>query len=75
VNTTATPKTVSYRVKFPLRALTGEPPVGTVIPVGSTIEWTHGDYTGGIASVSWLRQKVLIQEADIFTKCERAELP
>ena len=74
VNTTATPQTVPYRVKAPLRALTGERPVG-VIPVGSTIEWTQADSTGGIARVTWLRQKVLIREADIFTKCVRAELP
>jgi len=63
---------ISYRVKFPLNGFAGKTLIDTVIPAGSTIEWTLGDYAGGQASVLWRRQRVLVMESDIFTKCERA---
>jgi hypothetical protein len=42
-----------------------------VIPSGSTIEWQNGEYAGGMASVFWLKRRVLVMEADLFTRCER----
>ena len=69
---TAPPEAIYYRVKFPLNGLAGKTLIDTVIPAGSTIEWTPGDYAAGQASVLWLRQRVLVMESDIFAKCERA---
>jgi hypothetical protein len=54
-----------------LNALAGSPPIDIIIPSGSKIEWQHGEYSGGLASVFWLRRRVNVMEADLFTKCER----
>jgi hypothetical protein len=68
----ANPPTLTiYLVKAPLKALAGKPLIDTVIPVGSTVEWQPGDYAGGMASVFWLRRRVLVMEAELFTHCER----
>ena len=63
--------TTTYRVKTALKALAGKPLIDTIIPAESTIEWEKGGYAGGMASVFWLRRRVLVIEADLFTKCER----
>jgi hypothetical protein len=66
----------SLRVKTPLRALANKPLGDTIVPAGSTVEWQQGDYAGGMASVFWLRRRVLVMEADLFTQCERlTEVP
>jgi hypothetical protein len=64
------PAVTAYRVEFPLRGFTKKPNSDTVIPVGSTVEW-HGDYAGGMASVLWLRRRVLVLEAELFAHCQR----
>lgn len=65
------PTLTAYLVKTPLRALAGKLLINTIIPVGSMIEWQPGDYAGGMASVFWLRRRILAMEAELFTHCER----
>jgi hypothetical protein len=68
----AKPSSVTaYRVKIPLQGFTRKLMADTVIPVGSTLEWQQGDYSGGMASVFWLRRRVLVMESDLFKHCER----
>jgi hypothetical protein len=65
------PTVTTYLLKAPLRALAGKPLMDIVIPVGSMVEWQPGDYSGGMASVFWLRRRILVIEAELFTHCER----
>ena len=68
------PKTstvTAYRVKSPLHAFSGRLLIDTVIPAGSTVEWQQGEYFGGLASVFWLRRRVLVMEAELFAHCDQ----
>jgi len=60
----------AYRVEVPIKRFAGKLLIDTVIPAGSTIEWQQGDYTCGMASVFWLRRRVLVNESDLFKDCE-----
>ena len=63
---------VVYKAKKPLKALATMPPgKETIIPAGSVLVCEHGGIAGELASVSWLRQRVHVKQADLFTHCER----
>ena len=64
-------KRVVYKAKKPLKAVTEKPIKDTVIPAGSVLVWNHGDVAGELASVLWLRQRVHVKQADLFSHCER----
>jgi hypothetical protein len=65
-------KHVVYKAKKPLKALAAMPPgKETIIPAGSVLVWEHGDIAGELVSVSWLRQRVHLKQADLFMHCER----
>jgi hypothetical protein len=66
-------KYVVYKVKRPLKAVRATPTKHpALIPAGSVLVCKHGDGDGELASVSWLGQRVLINEADLFMHCERS---
>ena len=62
---------MAYRVRKRLIAFNPHLGRDEVIPVGSTIEWQVGDYTGGLAGVYWLRQRVLVKDSELLTYCDR----
>ena len=68
---------MTYRVRTGLTAFSlhihgdRDETTPVVIPVGSTIEWHIGDYTGGMAAVYWLRRRVLVMESQLFKFCDR----
>lgn len=63
---------VVYKAKKPLKAVTAMPPgKETTIPAGSVLVWEHGDTAGELVSVSWLRQRVHLKQADLLMHCER----
>jgi len=66
------PKVIAYRVRKSLTSFNPHLGREEVIPVGSTIEWRVGDYSGGLAGVYWLRQRVLVKDSELFTNCEPA---
>jgi hypothetical protein len=69
------PEMTTFRVRSDLNAFTSKIPNEVVIPPGSTIEWQKGDYASGMASVFWLRRRVLVVEAELFGRCERLNQP
>jgi hypothetical protein len=65
-------KPVVYKAKKALKAVTALPPgKDAVIPAGSVLVWEHGDTTGELAVVSWLRQRIHLNQADLYMYCER----
>jgi hypothetical protein len=65
-------KHVVYKAKKPLKAVAAMPSgKETIIPAGSVLVWEHGDTAGELASVSWLRQRIHLKQADLFMHCER----
>jgi hypothetical protein len=68
-------KHVVYKAKKPIKAVTEPPIKETTIPAGSILVWRHGDSTGEMAHVSWLRQRVHVKQADLFGHCERITEP
>ena len=64
-------QTITYRVKIPLMGFGNKSLTDIIIPAGSTIEWQQGEYAGGMASVLWLRQRVLVMEGELFKNCEQ----
>jgi len=66
------PKHVVYKAKKPLKAVAAMPPgKPAMIPAGSVLVWQHGETAGQLACVSWLRQRMHVNQADLFMHCER----
>ena len=64
-------RVVSFLVNVPMVAVTKDPIANTTIPAGSVVEWQPGDFSGGVATVFWLRRPVVVLETDLFKQCER----
>lgn len=67
------PVVTTYRAKTDLSGFAKKTLTDMIIPAGSTLEWQRGDYAGGLASVLWLRRRVLVMESELFSRCERVD--